>query len=147
MKKLHFLSALFLLAFGSLMAQQRVSWVVSDAQTGNPIFGANVIIKGTTNGTTSDFDGRYTINASLGDVFVISYIGYTTREQIFTGQDELNIRLVEDLTQLSEVVVIGYGTASKDDTTGAVDLISSDDFTDGLVVSPQQLSQGKIAGV
>ena len=87
MKKLHFLSALFLLAFGSLMAQQRVSGVVSDAQTGNPIFGANVIIKGTTNGTTSDFDGRYTINASLGDVFVISYIGYTTREQIFTGQD------------------------------------------------------------
>ena len=147
MKKLQFLTALCLFAFGSLMAQQRVSGVVSDAQTGDPIFGANVIVKGTTNGTTSDFDGRFSINASMGDVLVISYIGYTRQEQTFTGQDELNIRLVEDLTQLSEVVVIGYGTASKDDTTGAVDLVSSDDFTDGLVVSPQQLIQGKIAGV
>lgn len=136
---------LFLLC-GSFIYAQTVSGVVSDA-TG-PLPGANVLVKGTTNGAQTDFDGNYTLNnVSSGDVIVFSYIGYTTQEITYTGQATINVTLVEDATTLDEVVVIGYGTTTVKDATGAVASVSAEDFNQGVIASPEQLIQGKTAGV
>ena len=136
---------IFLLC-GSFIYAQTVSGVVSDA-TG-PLPGANVLVKGTTNGAQTDFDGNYTLNnVSSGDVIVFSYIGYTTQEIAYTGQATINVVLVEDAQTLDEVVVIGYGTTTVKDATGAVSSVSSEDFNRGVIASPEQLIQGKTAGV
>ncbi|GLB51448.1 SusC/RagA family TonB-linked outer membrane protein [Neptunitalea chrysea] len=128
-------------------AQTTVSGVVTENATGMPIPGANVVIKGTSTGTTTDFDGKYQITASENDVIEFSYIGFVTQSITFSGNTTINISLVEDTQQLDEVVVIGYGTVKKKDATGTVDQISTEDFNQGPVVTAGQLVTGKIAGV
>ncbi|MCM5661917.1 SusC/RagA family TonB-linked outer membrane protein [Galbibacter mesophilus] len=135
----------FLLPLG-IFAQQQVSGVVTDASTNTPIPGVNVVIKGTTSGTTTDFDGNYTINAEDGTVLQFSYIGFSPIEKTVNGAS-LNVTLSEDTQQLDEVVVIGYGTVKKKDATGAVDQVTSKDFNKGPIVSAGQLITGKVAGV
>ncbi|MBT8258428.1 MAG: SusC/RagA family TonB-linked outer membrane protein [Bacteroidia bacterium] len=135
-----------LLLCGSFIYAQSVSGVVSDA-TG-PLPGVNVLVKGTTNGTQTDFDGNYTIeNLSSGEVLVYSFIGYASQEITYTGQATINVTLQEDATTLDEVVVIGYGTTTVKDATGAVASVSADDFNRGVIATPEQLIQGKTAGV
>ncbi|MCP9200956.1 TonB-dependent receptor [Gramella sp. GC03-9] len=138
---------LFLLPM-SFFAQNVVSGTVTEGATGMPIPGVNVIVKGTTNGTTTDFDGNYTIqNVSEGDILTFSFLGFATEEIPYEGQSTLDVVLDEDQATLDEVVLIGYGSTSEQDATGAVQKISPEEFNQGAVVSPEQLIAGKSAGV
>lgn len=133
----------------SLVAQQTktISGVVKDAK-GEPIIGANVVVKGTTNGQITDFDGRFTIsNVSANAVLQISYVGYATQEVTVGNKSNLDIVLAEDTETLQEVVVVGYGTTVKKDLTTAVTSVSSKDFLQGAVNDPMQMIDGKVAGV
>lgn len=144
MNKLLFL--LFFVPIG-IFAQTIVKGTVTEKSTDIPLPGVNVVIKNTTTGTATDFDGGYQIEASNGDILVFTYVGYQTVEITFSGQATLDIQLIEDAAQLDEIVIIGYGSVKKEDLTGSVDVISSKDFNRGAVVSPDQLLQGKAAGV
>ncbi|WP_293753869.1 SusC/RagA family TonB-linked outer membrane protein, partial [uncultured Parabacteroides sp.] len=103
------------------VAQQNkmVSGVVTDA-SGEPIIGANVIIKGTTTGSITDIDGKFMLEAKNGDVIQFSFIGYLTQEVPYTGQATLSVNLVEDTQKLEEIVVVGYGVQKKVNMSGAV---------------------------
>ena len=133
------------LCFG-LVKAQTVSGTVSDAN--GPLPGASVLVKGTTNGTQTDFDGNYTLNNVEGAAtLVFSYIGYKTQEIAVNGQSSIDITLAEDAQALDEVVIIGYGQTTVKDATGAVSAVTSEDFNKGVISSPEQLIQGKTAGV
>ena len=138
---------LMLLVPSLALAQSTTSGTVSELENGFPLLGVNVIIKGSSTGTTTDFDGKYQLTANNGDVLVFSYVGYTSQEVIFAGQAVLDVKLSEDASALDEIVLIGYGGVKKEDLTGAVDLITAKDFNQGPIVSAQQLISGKIAGV
>ena len=133
------------LCFG-LASAQEVSGTVSDAS--GPLPGASVVVKGTTNGAQTDFDGNFTISdVDASAVLVFSYIGYKTQEVAVGNQTTLNIMMEEDAQALQEVVIIGYGTTTVKDATGAVSAVTSEDFNGGVISSPEQLIQGKTAGV
>jgi iron complex outermembrane receptor protein len=131
----------------NLYSQSLLDGKVMDDVSSDPIAGVNVIVKGTSSGTASDFNGNFSINVSSGDVLVFSYVGYTTREITYKGELSMEVSLSEDASQLDEILLIGYGSVKKDDLTGAADLITSDDFNQGSVLSPEQLISGKLAGV
>jgi iron complex outermembrane receptor protein len=131
----------------NLHAQTSVDGKVTDVDSSDPIAGVNVVVKGTSTGTASDFDGNFSISVSQGDVLVFSYVGYSTQEINYNGQLSLNISMSEDTSKLDEVLLVGYGTVKKEDLTGAADLITADDFNKGSVLSPEQLISGKLAGV
>ena len=149
MKRLRFKALLMLIAglcmSVSVFAQQMtVTGVVKDP-TGEPVIGANVIIKGTTNGTVTDIDGKFLLSASKGDIISVSFIGYKMQE--LPAAADMNIILAEDSQMLENVVVIGYGTVKKNDATGSVIAIKPDEKNRGLQVSPQDMLMGKVAGV
>lgn len=149
MKRLRFKALLMLIAglcmSVSVFAQQMtVTGVVKDP-TGEPVIGANVIIKGTTNGTVTDIDGKFLLSASKGDIISVSFIGYKMQE--LPVASDMNIILAEDSQMLENVVVIGYGTVKKNDATGSVIAIKPDEKNRGLQVSPQDMLMGKVAGV
>lgn len=127
-------------------AQQLVSGVVTEASSGLPLPGVNVIVKGTPTGTTTDFDGKYEIEAENGSILQFSYIGFQTIEKPVTDTT-MNIVLIEDTQQLDEVVVIGYGTTTKKDATGAVEVLRADELNKGAIVSADQMINGKSTGV
>ena len=130
----------------SLIHSQSVSGTVSDSS--GPLPGASILVKGTTNGAQTDFDGKFTIgNVGPNAVLVFSYIGLKTQEVNVAGKTTVNIVLKEDSAELREVVVIGYGTVRKKDATGAVDQIGAKDFDNVAAPSPAQLLRGKVAGV
>ncbi|MGB5319659.1 SusC/RagA family TonB-linked outer membrane protein, partial [Eudoraea sp.] len=134
-----------ILCFGLVEAQE-VSGNVSDSS--GPLPGASVVVKGTTNGTQTDFDGNFSLNNVGSDaIIVVSYIGFTTQEVELNGRTSLSVVLQEDAQALDEVVIIGYGTTTVKDATGAVVAINSEDFNSGIIASPEQLIQGKTAGV
>ncbi len=140
---------MFLLVFisGNMMfAQITVTGVTSDAN--GPIPGVNVLVRGTTNGAISDFDGNYTLNNVAEDATLIfSYVGFQTKAIAVNGRTVINVTMTEDAAELEAVVVIGYGTQSVKDATGAVAVVSSEDFNQGIIASPEELIQGKTAGV
>ena len=146
--KITFLKSLLVLStflcFGLSQAQE-VSGTVSDAS--GPLPGASVLEKGTTNGTQTDFDGNYTLTAQDGAVLIVSYIGYKTQEVAVNGRSSINFTLDEDAEALEEVVIIGYGTTTVKDATGSVTAVTAKDFNGGNIASPEQLIQGKTAGV
>lgn len=129
------------------MAQQVVTGTITSADDGSPVPGVNILEKGTTNGTVTDVDGTYRISVGSGATLVVSFVGYTTQEVAVGAQTSLNISLQPDVTSLSEVVVVGYGTVQKKDLTGAVSQVSSKDFNAGVNVNPLQSIQGKVAGL
>ena len=128
-------------------AQNSLNGKVTDDVTSDPIAGVNVVIKGTSSGTSSDFNGDFSINVKEGDILVFSYVGYSTSEITYNGELSIEVSLSEDASVLDEVLLIGYGSVKKDDLTGAADLITSDEFNQGSVLSPEQLISGKLAGV
>lgn len=134
-----------------LMAQQgTLTGIVSEQSSGLPLPGVNAIVKGTTNGATTDFDGKYALSKlKNGDIIEFSYIGFKNLTVTYSGQKELNVALEEDASSLEEIkiVAIGYGTVKKQDATGAVDLLNAKDFNKGALVTGSDLFQGKIAGV
>ena len=124
-----------------------VSGVITD-KTGEPVIGANVLEKGTTNGVITDFDGNYTLEVKGGNsVLVFSYIGYKTQEVTVGSQKKIDIVLVEDTEMMDEVVVIGYGTQKKGDVTSAVSSVKAEDFTVGKIGDAAELIKGKVAGL
>ncbi len=130
----------------AMVEAQDVSGTVSDPN--GPLPGASVVVKGTTNGAQTDFDGNYTLsNVDSNATLVFSYIGYATQEIAVNGQTTVNVTLQEDAQALDEVVIIGYGTTTVKDATGAVSAVNSEDFNGGVISSPEQLIQGKTAGV
>ena len=105
----------------------------------------NVVVKGTTNGTITDFDGNFQLNANKGDIIVISFIGYQPQEA--QAAASMNIILKDDTELLDEVVVIGYGSVKKDDLSGSVVAIKAEEMNKGAVTSPQELIMGKVPGL
>ncbi|MER0439007.1 TonB-dependent receptor [Emticicia sp. W12TSBA100-4] len=121
---------------------------VTDAETGDGLPGVSVTAKGSTKGAITDGNGEYTIAVpDTKAVLVFSYVGYTPQEVNVGGQTQINVQLKSDSKTLSEVVVVGYGTAKKTDITGAVKSVRSEEFNKGIINSPEQLLQGKVAGV
>ena len=133
------------LSVGAFAQQIAVKGIVKDT-AGEPVIGANVSVKGTTNGTITDFDGNFQLSANKGDIIVISFIGFTAQELPATAE-LMNVVLKDDSEMLSEVVVIGYGVAKKNDLTGSVTAMKPDEMNKGLVTNAQDMMQGKIAGV
>ena len=123
-----------------------IQGVVTDAN-GEPIIGANIMIEGTTTGTITDFDGRFTLDVPENATLQISYIGFVSQNVKVNGRKDITVKLVEDAKTLDEVVVVGYGTMKKSDLTGSVSSITSDNFKLGTDLTPQQLMQGAFSGV
>lgn len=140
-----------LMLFGAFLCfaftqAQEVSGTVSDAN--GPLPGASVVVKNSTNGAQTDFDGNYSLSDVPADgVLIFSYIGFANQEIPVGGQETINVTLTEDAQALDEVVVIGYGQTTVKDATGAVAAVTSEDFNKGVISSPEQLIQGKAAGV
>lgn len=124
----------------------KVRGVIKD-ETGEPIIGATVRVKGKSEGTVSDFDGNFSLDVTGDNTLQISYIGYQTQELAVGKQHHFSIVLEEDKKILNEVVVIGYGTQKKGDITSSVGSVKSEDFTAGAINDAGQLIQGKIAGL
>ena len=149
MKKLQSLlywSLLLLSGIQILNAQNyRVSGTVTDAR--EPLIGASVAVKGTSNGTITDLDGHFTLTVPANSVIAVTYVGYAAQEFTIHADTMLNVLLLEDNVDLGEVVVIGYGFVKKSDLTGSISSIKSEDFMNTAVSSIDQGIQGKAAGV
>lgn len=113
--------------------------------TGMGIIGANILVKGTTNGTITDFDGNFTLDAQKSDIIVISFIGYKTQE--LPAAPTMNVVLKDDSEVLEDVVVIGYGSVKKSDLSGSVVAVKAEEMNRGAVTSPQELIMGKVPGL
>ncbi|MCX2473495.1 SusC/RagA family TonB-linked outer membrane protein [Pedobacter sp. MC2016-05] len=130
-----------------VISKQKISGRVTD-EGGSPIPGVSVRLKGTNVGTVTDTQGRYSLDTNLSEgTLEFSFIGYDTQTVKLRGNAEINIRLKSSQASLEDVVVIGYGTARKSDLTGAVGSVKAKDFNKGITTSPEQLIQGKLAGV
>ena len=141
------LVALFVIGCLQLMAQTRtIIGEVTDAQNGEALIGATVMVEGEKGGTVTDFDGNFSLQVSSSDKKIkVSYIGYI--DKVLSISDNMKVKLESDSKALADVVVIGYGTARKSDLTGSVATVKSKDFNKGLVSSPEQLINGKVSGV
>lgn len=126
---------------------QKVSGKVTSADDGSSLPGVNVLEKGTTNGAVTDADGNFTISVGTNATLVFSSIGFTTQEVAVGSGSVINVSLTTDVTTLSEIIVIGYGQTTVKDATGAVASVRSESFNGGVISSPEQLIQGKTAGV
>ncbi|MBV1925374.1 MAG: TonB-dependent receptor plug domain-containing protein, partial [Dokdonia sp.] len=116
-------------------------------EEGGPLPGANVVVKGTSNGATTDFDGNYSLNNVANDaVLVFSYVGYSSQEVAVGGRSTVNVTMASD-NALEEVVLIGYGSTTIKDATGSVAVVNAESFNGGVISSAEQLIQGKTAGV
>jgi TonB-linked SusC/RagA family outer membrane protein len=147
MKKLKLLLSVFFIGISSVvLAQVDVSGTVTDEKN-IPIPGVNILVKKTSTGTATDFDGNYQIKAKNGDIIVFSYLGYQTFEVTYSGQSPLNVQLSEDTAKLDEVVVIGYGSVKRSDLTGAVASIGSGEVVEQRKTDVAQALQGRLAGV
>lgn len=131
---------------GSQQNKQQISGTVID-KLGEPIIGANILEKGTTNGVVTDIDGRFSMQVSGSTILQISYIGYITQEMSVGNQSQFSVTLQEDYQNLEEVVVIGYGSVKKSDLTGSITTVSAKDFNRGISRSPDQLLAGKVPGL
>jgi TonB-linked SusC/RagA family outer membrane protein len=137
------------LIFGTLssFAQQTVTGKVTAADDGSGIPGVNILEKGTSNGTVTDADGNYQINVGSNATLVFSFVGYTSQEVSVGGQSVVNVAMQSDVTALSEVVVVGYGSQDKKEITGSVVALGAEQFNKGNVNDPRQLLQGKVPGL
>lgn len=128
------------------VSQRQVSGTITD-ELGEPIIGANILEKGTVNGTVTDIDGKFSLPAQPNAVLQITYIGYLSQEIATAGRNSFNLILLEDMQTLEEVVVIGYGTVKRRDVTTAVSSISTESLDERPIISAAQAIQGKAAGV
>lgn len=152
MKKIQFranhIGMLLLLFFLPIMAfaQSTISGLVKD-QTGDPVPGANVFVKGTTNGTITDIDGKYSLTAPSDATLVFSFIGYTSQEVAVGGRTTINVTLEDEAMELGEIVAVGYGTMKKSDLTGSVASVAEADLKNRSTSDAAAALQGKAAGV
>ncbi|NDV57726.1 TonB-dependent receptor [Bacteroides sp. 519] len=136
---------LFLMNSTWAFAQTTVTGTVADT-SGEPLIGVNVSVKGTTTGTITDVDGKFSLNVDRGQTLVFSYIGYISQEVEVQGST-LNVTLKDDSQVLSDVVVIGYGTMTRKDVTSSITTINSKDMNVGVFSNPAQMLQGKVPGL
>lgn len=141
-----FLYTLTFLTFAAVNAQQKV---ITGLITSNefPIPGVNVIIKGTNKGTTTDFDGNFSIEATPADILVVSFIGYKRQEIPVGTNTTIIVNLVEDVSQLDEIVLVGYGAVKKKDLTGAVSTVKGEELEKRIVTNIQETLSGQLPGV
>ena len=137
--------AVFLLVSMYAFAQNAVTGIVKD-KTGEPLIGVSVVEKGTTNGSITDMDGKFSINVLQGKTLVFSYIGYLSQE-IKVRSNTINVTMQEDDQMLEEVVVIGYGSMQRKDVTSSITTIKAEDLNVGVYSDPAQLLQGKVPGL
>jgi TonB-linked SusC/RagA family outer membrane protein len=128
------------------LQEKIVTGIVSDSN-GQPLPGANILIQGTTKGVQTDFDGKYSIGVNQGAILVISYIGMTTKTVTVGSNSVINIVLNEDADSLDEVVVVGYGSQTKESLTGSVGIMKSKDLEQAPVSTFEQSLRGSIAGL
>ncbi|HEY8512685.1 MAG TPA: SusC/RagA family TonB-linked outer membrane protein [Cyclobacteriaceae bacterium] len=152
MTKLYFccrrcLIVLFVLVATAAWAQRTVTGTVTSSEDGQPVPAVNVVEKGTSNGTSTGIDGRYSIQVGENAVLVYSFVGYKSQEISVGTRTSIDVVLEPDVTALTEIVVIGYGEVAVKDATGAVASVTADKFNAGVISSPEQLIQGKTAGV
>lgn len=142
------LSALLFVMVGTITAQGKVTGTIIDAQTGEPLIGANVMSKQvSTSGTITDYDGKYELNIVPGTTtLVFSYAGYTAVEENIDGRSVIDVKLAPGQL-LEDVVIIGYGTVKRQDATGSVQTVTASSFNQGAITGPQELLAGKVAGV
>ncbi|HPX06710.1 MAG TPA: carboxypeptidase-like regulatory domain-containing protein, partial [Tenuifilaceae bacterium] len=124
-----------------------ITGTITDGRDGSPMIGVTILQKGTTNGTTTDLSGAYSLKAPKDAILVFSFIGYETIEQPINGRTTINVTLNEATESLDEVIVIGYGVQKKSDKTGAVANVKAEELNGGILVDPIQGLQGKTAGV
>lgn len=141
------LALLLIVSDASGQEKHKISGKVTTKMDGEPIAGANIVIKGTRTGTISDVDGNFSIEASENDVLVVSFIGYLTEEIAVGSRTGIDITLSEDAKELSEVVVIGYGSVKKSDITGAVSSVTSEELTRNIGANLDQALKATAAGV
>jgi hypothetical protein len=128
-------------------AQNTVTGIVRDSINNSPLVGATILIKGTTIGAISDFNGNFLLKSPPNSRLVISFIGYKTKEIIYVGQISLDISLVADLSVIDEVVVVGYGTQKKSHLTGAISKVTNDGMGQIPVARADEALIGKVSGV
>ena len=145
----NYLLGVFLLLGSLTFAQSKtITGTVTSETDGMVLPGVNVIVKGTSNGTSTDFDGNYSIDVNSNNaVLSFSYIGYVTKEVTIGVNNTLSVALKEDFAALDEVVVVGYGSRRKSDVTGAVSSVKSEELTAFPVLDAAQALQGRAAGV
>jgi iron complex outermembrane receptor protein len=136
----------FNFSFVALAQKMKVTGKVIAGITNNSLPGVSILLKGTTTGTSSDFEGFYEINTKMGDILIFSYLGFQTKE-IVVSATSLNVSLIEDTESLDEIVLIGYGSSKKKDLTGAVSSISSKDFQNAPVTNVEDLIANKLPGI
>ncbi|AUP79365.1 SusC/RagA family TonB-linked outer membrane protein [Flavivirga eckloniae] len=127
-------------------SQNTITGTVKD-ESNQPLAGANVIVKGTSIGSQTDFDGLFSISAANNETIVVSYLGYVTQEVPVGGRSKIDVILVEDASQLEEIVIVGYGSQKKSDLTGAVASVSGKDIDNFTFTDASQALQGRMAGV
>ena len=137
--------AIFILFSSYARSQAVITGTVSDEQ--GPIPGANIVVQGTTNGVTTDFDGNFSIEAYPTDILIISYLGYATQNIKVGNRTTVNVSLLTDQQQLDEVVVIGYGTRSKGTLTSAVATVDENYLEQQPVSNVSKALQGSASGV
>ena len=132
----------------SVLAQNTLSGNVKDQVSGLGLPGVNVTIQGGSGGTTTDFDGNFSLSGvKSGDVISFNYLGFKNSTVTYTGQNNISVTLQEDASQLDEVVVVGYGTVRKKDATGSVEVLTSEKFNRGNNVTAENLLNGRVAGL
>lgn len=139
--------AMFVLATTTYGQRISISGVVKDAANGEPIIGANILEKGTTNGTITNFNGEFALTVSSNAVLLIKYVGYQDQEISVAGKRNFVVLMNEDAIALGEVIAIGYATVRKNDATGSVTAIKPESMNKGLTTNAQDMMIGKIAGV
>jgi TonB-dependent SusC/RagA subfamily outer membrane receptor len=147
--KLNFILTLLLVPLFAFSQQQlNVTGTVTEKSTGDPAIGVSILVKGTTNGTVTDINGKYNLsNVPSNATLVFSYIGMTTVEEPVNGRTTIDVSLSEDVQALEEVVVIGYGTASRRDLTGSIVKVSSKELAGKPNINPIASLQGKVSGL
>jgi TonB-dependent starch-binding outer membrane protein SusC len=141
------LQTLFAFSSPNHFADIVISGKVTSTENNEPLVGVSIQVEGTTKGAITDVDGGFTITAPSDGVLLFTFIGYETKKVPVNNQFIINVTLASSTDALSELVVIGYGSAVKKDMTGAVKSLKSTDFNRGIINSPEQLLQGKVAGV
>ena len=139
------LTTIFIFSLATIMAQQNIVGTVTDTN-GNPLPAVSVVVQGTADGVSTDFDGQFSLQAQFGESLVFSSLGFQT-QVIEINRANIDITLLESTSELDEVVVIGYGSMIKKQATGAVAVLSDSDFNSGKIVSSDELLAGKVAGL
>jgi TonB-dependent starch-binding outer membrane protein SusC len=148
MKKFYLILALCIITPYIALAQEiTITGKVTDNENGWPLPGVNIVIKGTRTGTITDLDGNYSLKADKNAILTFSFVGYSTEEVVVKGRTNINIALAAEVSMIDETVVIGYGTVKKNDVTGAISSVQSEDIADLAAANLNQAIQGKVSGV